>query len=195
MKHYIIKLKKRGYEIRLPGGKSRDGSLAAFGAIVRGRIENGRLIHEVLVIPYRLLQKGEKDAFPDEKEFFEEPEQTLEREIPEETGILIHKGQYYLLGSMDVDDYRTTVIGVKHWKHAYVIYKYDASNIRRKPSPYQKTILPPFWLPIDSYLEQQISVHHYWIIALLKKDLPHLPVQKFEVSKFKKKEHFEPALV
>lgn len=188
-------LKKQGYdEIRFPGGKSRDGSIAAFGAIVRASIIDSKIIHEVLVVPYRLMKEGdlEKDNLPDEPVFSETATQTLEREINEETGVLINKGQYYEMGVYKVDDRRDNRVGEKHPKHAYVIYDYDLSNIRRTPSPFQRNTGFPFWIRVND-LELVISVHHRWILTLLKSNLPHLPVKKFQPFTFGKK--FRPGLV
>lgn len=163
IKERITRLKQHGYEIRLPGGKSRDGSFACFGAIVRASLHKGKIRHEVLVIPYRTVSKTVNNDTK-EKMFTEEPEQTLEREIQEETGILINKGEYFLMNALVVKDNRIGRENEIHTKYGYFIYQYDASNFRTRNSPYQRNIGAPFWTALNHSLEFNIAVVHLWII-------------------------------
>lgn len=181
-KERIDQLIKQKYELRFPGGKSRDGSFACFGAVIQGRFHKGKIRYEVLVIPYKVMAKITDDE-EKEKIFVEEPEQTLEREIQEETGIMINKGEYFRMNSLAVKDNRIGRENEIHTKHAYFIYRYDSSNFRTRISPYQKNIGTPFWIPIDHALEHYIAPSHLWIVKEIRRFLLITPVLKAYPSK------------
>jgi len=184
--NHIAWLKEQGYEIRFPGGTSRDGEHACFGVFVRASLVSGRKLYETMVIPYLPSMRTTDDG-ASEKEFTEESHQTLEREISEETGVLINKGTYELLGTRLVDNYREDKKGEKHTKYAYIIFDYDASNIRTKPSPYQQMIGVPFWVPLNMSLSKIIAPTHQWIISKSLRAMHNAPL-----SEKAKKRSYEP---
>lgn len=148
----ILGLQQSQYEIRFPGGKgySNRSSHASFGAIVR---ENDDRTIEVLVVPYLKTFTGDVDD-DNEKVFPEDPEQTLAREIQEETGILINRGAYFFMSEK---------MAGEHKKIAYLVYEFDDSNLRTKTSPYQQNIGTPFWCPLH-LLQKYVSIKHKWIM-------------------------------
>lgn len=177
----IESLKREGYELRVPGGKNRaspdDRSYACFGVIPRKRIhkEYGKkdvIWYEVLLIPYnnKLGNSQDEEGDFEEKSFAETPDGTLEREIGEETGVLLKK--YELLKSKSILDNRSED-NLTHDKYAYISTIYDASNIRRTLSLFQPKLGLPISVPLDLAI-QEIFPHHRWILEETKVYLEHI---------------------
>lgn len=175
MKHFrkrIQKLQKLGFAIRLPGGKSRDGSSASFGGILKYQQINKKYEIGILVIPYNphVVKRGGDE----ERVFPETSEQTLEREIQEETGILINKANYFLTDTFRVPDNRTGYEHDVHTKSCFAIYSgYDVSNIRTRPSLQQPSLGTPLWVPFKQ-VDRYIDPRHLWMIASIKQRLPYI---------------------
>jgi 8-oxo-dGTP pyrophosphatase MutT (NUDIX family) len=148
-----------GREIRIPGGKSKEGNHACFGIASRIREDD---IEEILVIPYN--PKVKKPLGMSENEYPEDKEGTLQREYLEETGVITNT--YSLLGQLNVRDNRPGMEDEIHVRYAWAITSYDDSNIRTKP-PRSKRIYPPIWVPIP-LLETFLWPNHKWMLSLYK---------------------------
>ena len=164
-KKRIQKLIAKGYLIKLPGGTSRDGNHSSFASLLRKEyVDGGSYRYFITVIPYIPLAKGQVRPESKEKVFPEIPEQTLEREILEETGISLAKAIYTLIGTHSFDDDRPTHQGKKHTQNHFLCTYFDASNIRITFSETEKTIGIPFEVELDDELEAYIASSHKWMI-------------------------------
>ncbi len=164
-KKRILKLIAKGYLIKLPGGTSRDGNHSSFASLLRKEyVDGGNYKYFITVIPYIPLNKGQSRPQSKEKVFSEIPEQTLEREILEETGISLAKAIYAQIGVHSFDDDRSTHKGQKHTQHHFLATYFDASNMRTTFSLTEKTIGIPFEVELDGELEAFIAPSHKWMI-------------------------------
>ncbi len=146
---------KKGFEIRFPGGKSKDSSFASFGVYIRYNHHTG---WEALMVAYRpLFQPKKKEE--DEIVYKETPEGVLAREYAEETGVVVH--QFILIADRAIPDNREAYKGEEHIKHAYVITGADITGIKVKTSPFSKNT-HPFWVSFYE-LERVLWPHHRWI--------------------------------
>ena len=159
----LWKHKNRKEELRIPGGKSKNGDHASFGIIYRFNYQIQEI--EILVVPYDPRFSPEEEIpVPDhgsaeEQTFSEDPRGTLEREILEETGIIAKS--YHEIGRQSIRDNRPGKQG-QHWKYLYCINVYDDTNLRQAP-PKNSTIGTPFWVPL-SLLSDYIFGHHMWML-------------------------------
>lgn len=182
MKTYskIEELILQGYEFRIPGGKSRsdiyEETYASFGVIPRSYISEGKEVIEILIVPY-LKKEFQLPRISFEKKFKEDPEGTLEREVAEETGVLLQ--EYDLLREIPVAD--SGKIHDRHTKYAYIASKYDVSNIRKNFSPSQPNLGIPLWISLE-LLDTLIFPKHKWILKEVKKYL-HFFKQKIPTIK------------
>lgn len=161
---YIRELRAKGYEIKLPGGTSRDGKHASFASMIKKRYRNGAYTYTIIVIPYIPLMKGVKRKESKERVFPETPEQTLEREVLEETGNSLAKGVYKEIGRIEFDDDREGHEGEKHQQINFLCAYFDDSNMRTTFSVNEKNIGIPFVVELDDELERYIASSHKWMI-------------------------------
>lgn len=145
-------------QMRIPGGKSKNGGHASFGAIYRFSKQKKEV--EIIVISYDPTVQSpifEEDSFP------EHPQGTLVREILEETNVQTYTS--ILLGTFPVEDNRPDVEDMNHVRHAYAIPTFDASRIRTEPLGFGRIGIPEWKLL--SEVRVKIWKHHRWIIDFL----------------------------
>lgn len=177
IKRLIISYKKDGYRIKIPGGNERDDTFAAFGAVVRYNFD--RLTWQITLIAWR-PRTLEEEKNKKEMKYSEMPIQTVAREVAEETGILLLK--YSRIYQRDIKDKRPGHEHEMHPQYLYVCKDFDGSNRRRRPSPSQPNIEPPFWADLDDQLEKEIAIEHLLMIQEVRQwvKYQHIPKKKFK---------------
>lgn len=182
----IQRLIEKGYQIKLPGGTSRDGNHSSFASLLKKKRYNaieGVYEYSIVVIPYIPLPKGEKRKVdPRERVYAETPEQTLEREILEETGISLAKAIYTEAGINEFDDNREGHEGQKHRQAHFLCTYFDDSNMRDTFSLTEKNIGIPFVVDLDDDLEKYIASNHRWMIRAVRDRIGQKPDQNLNLK-------------
>lgn len=192
----IRQLYRKGYVIKLPGGTDRfEGGHACFASIIKKKYVKGGYKYQIVVIPYYPLKKGEKrKEDKKEKKFPETIDQTVEREVLEETGISLAKGLYAPITEQEIPDNREGYKGEKHKQVNFLVTQYDDSNMRVTISPKETRIGIPFWVDLDDDLEKYIDSAHRWMIKDVRNYISHQPGQNLNLKKIHSDAKYQPAL-
>ncbi len=187
IRNLISFYKRGGFRIKIPGGNERNDTFAAFCALVRYNFFHASW--QIVLIPWR-PRTEEEERNKREKKYPETPEQTVAREVGEETGCLLI--DYKELAKREIKDKRPGHEEEYHLQHLYFSRYFDSSNWRRKPSPSQPNIEVPFWADLSDELEREIAIEHLWMIQEVRRYLSCIPIPRKKKIFYDSKKKPEP---
>ncbi len=154
----INELKHQGYDtIHIPGGTSKDGSYYA-GAIVAAYDIITKEVY-LLGVPYnsRFHLNSENGH---NKKFGETPEQTVIRELLEETGLQANREDLTVVWSKEVPDNRLGKSGQSHKKTVYLITKFTGNLFTFEgPNPIDGETAAPLFIPATLFVGEVFKGH------------------------------------
>jgi len=155
----IEELKILGYDcIHLPGGTAKDGSYFA-GAIVYFYDEEQSKQIYFLGLPYNSSFHKENGNGHNKKSG-ETPDQTVTRELLEETGIQVIPSDLELILKKDVPDNRYGMSGKFHSKYFYFVNNFTGNLFTFDgPNPIDGETAAPLLIPAELFIQVLFKGH------------------------------------
>lgn len=173
----INELKAQGFDkIHLPGGTSKDGSYYA-GAVVALYDKITKEIY-FLGVPYNsnFHFNGENSH---NKKFGEIPEQTVIRELLEETGLHTNPENLKLIWDSSIPDNRSGKKGEFHLKFVYLVTDFTGNIFDFPgPNPIDRETAAPLWIPSSLFFKLIFGGH----IKAVEKAIEELSMQSREYA-------------
>ena len=163
----INELKIAGYDrIHLPGGTAKDGSYYS-GAIV---VTMDPITKEVyfLGVPYNShFHIGSENGH--NKKFGEFPEQTVIRELLEETGLQAISSDLELVLNKKIPDNRPGKVGQYHQKFFYLITEFTGNLFTFEgANPIDGETAAPIWIPASLFIKVLFGGHLEAVYAAIE---------------------------
>ncbi|HLP86752.1 MAG TPA: NUDIX domain-containing protein [Candidatus Paceibacterota bacterium] len=155
----INELKHQGFDtIHLPGGTSKDGSFYAGAVVVAYNVANREVY--ILGVPYNSNFHVNGGNGHNKKDG-ETPEQTVIRELFEETGLQIAVENLTLIWSKDIPDNRPGKLGNLHLKRVYLVIEFNDKNFftLEGPNPIDHETATPLWIPAPLFVKLVFKGH------------------------------------